>query len=159
MRLCHDCGSPIPAADVPCPRCGTKTGKPDDPLIGTIFTDKYEIEAKLGSGGMCDVYRARHVRIGKAVAIKILRPEFAADPKITERFEREARAASLVRHPNAISIMDYGVAAGNTPFLVMELVEGATVRELLKRHGAMTLERVAGIVTQACAALEAAHSV
>ncbi|HJQ27556.1 MAG TPA: protein kinase [Blastocatellia bacterium] len=159
MRLCYDCGSPIPATDALCPRCGTKTGKPDDPLIGTIFTDKYEIEAKLGSGGMCDVYRARHVRIGKAVAIKILRPEFAADPKITERFEREARAASLVRHPNAISIMDYGVAAGNTPFLVMELVDGATVRELLKQHGAMTVERVAGIVAQACGALEAAHSV
>ncbi|HEY9231989.1 MAG TPA: protein kinase, partial [Blastocatellia bacterium] len=99
------------------------------------------------------------VRIGKAVAIKILRPEFAADPKVAERFEREARAASLVRHPNAISIMDYGVAAGNTPFLVMELVEGATVRELLKQHGAMTVERVAGIIAQACGALEAAHSV
>ena len=124
-----------------------------------IFTDKYEIEAKLGAGGMCDVYRARHVRIGKEVAIKILRPEYAADPKIVERFEREARAASLVRHPNAINIMDYGIAAGHTPFLVMELVEGATVRELLKRHGAMMLERVVGIVNQACAALEAAHAV
>jgi serine/threonine protein kinase len=124
-----------------------------------IFTDKYEIEAKLGAGGMCDVYRARHIRIGKEVAIKMLRPDYAADPKIVERFEREARAASLVRHPNAINIMDYGIAAGNTPFLVMELVEGATVRELLKRHGAMTLERVVGIVNQACAALEAAHAV
>src|SRR5256714_8832730 len=159
MRLCYDCGSPIPASSDQCPRCGTRTGEPPDPLVGTVFTDKYEIEAKLGSGGMCDVYRARHVRIGKAVAIKFLRPEFAADPKVAERFEREARAASLVRHPNAISIMDYGVAAGNTPFLVMELVEGATVRELLKQHGAMTVERVAGIIAQACGALEAAHSV
>ncbi|HKQ06461.1 MAG TPA: protein kinase [Blastocatellia bacterium] len=158
MRLCYDCGSPIPASSDQCPRCGPKKDEPADPLVGAIFTDKYEIEAKLGTGGMCDVYRARHIRIGKAVAIKILRPEFAADPKIAERFEGEARAASLVRHPNAINIMDYGVA-GRTPFLVMELVEGATVRELLKRHGAMSVERVAGIVSQACGALESAHSV
>ncbi|MFL6213365.1 MAG: protein kinase domain-containing protein [Blastocatellia bacterium] len=159
MRLCYDCGSPLSGPSDDCPRCGTSLQENADPLIGAIFTDKYEIEAKLGAGGMCDVYRARHVRIGKEVAIKILRPDYAADPKIVERFEREARAASMVRHPNAINIMDYGVAAGNTPFLVMELVEGATVRELLKRHGAMTLERVVGIVNQACAALEAAHTV
>jgi serine/threonine protein kinase len=159
MRLCYDCGSPFPASSDECPRCGSHLNEPADPLIGAVFSDKYEIEQKLGAGGMCDVYRARHVRIGKEVAIKILRPELAADPKVVERFEREARAASLVRHPNAINIMDYGVAAGNTPFLVMELIEGATVRELLKRHGAMTVERVAGIVNQACAALEAAHTV
>jgi serine/threonine protein kinase len=159
MRLCFDCGSPLSDSSNECPRCGSLLKEQADPLVGAIFTDKYEIEEKLGAGGMCDVYRARHVRIGKEVAVKVLHPELAADPKIVERFEREARAASLVRHPNAINIMDYGVAAGNTPFLVMELVEGATVRELLKRHGAMTVERVAGIVNQACAALEAAHSV
>ncbi len=159
MRLCYDCGSPLSGPSDECPRCGSSLKESTDPLVGAIFTDKYEIEAKLGAGGMCDVYRARHVRIGKEVAVKILRPDYAADPKIVERFEREARAASLVRHPNAINIMDYGVAAGNTPFLVMELVEGATVRELLKRHGAMRLERVVGIVNQACAALEAAHAV
>jgi serine/threonine-protein kinase len=159
MRLCYDCGSPLSATSDECPRCGTSLNENTDPLIGAIFTDKYEIEAKLGAGGMCDVYRARHIRIGKAVAIKILRPDYAAEPKIVERFEGEARAASMVHHPNAINIMDYGVAAGNTPFLVMELVEGATVRDLLKRHGAMTLDRVVGIVNQACAALEAAHAV
>lgn len=159
MRLCYDCGSPYPASSDECPRCGSSLKESADPLVGAVFTDKYEIEEKLGAGGMCDVYRARHIRIGKEVAIKILRPDYAADPKVVERFEREARAASLVRHPNAINIMDYGLAAGNTPFLVMELVEGATVRELLKQHGAMTLARVAGIVKQACAALEAAHTV
>ncbi|MEN3331558.1 MAG: eukaryotic-like serine/threonine-protein kinase [Blastocatellia bacterium] len=159
MRLCYDCGSPFPASSDECPRCGSQLDEPADPLIGAVFTDKYEIEEKLGAGGMCDVYRARHIHIGKEVAVKMLRPELAADPKVVERFEREARAASLVRHPNAINIMDYGIAAGNTPFLVMELVEGATVRELLNRYGAMTVERVTGIVNQACAALEAAHSV
>jgi serine/threonine protein kinase/ketosteroid isomerase-like protein len=159
MRLCYDCGSPFPASSDECPRCGSQIKELADPLIGAVFTDKYEIEAKLGAGGMCDVYRARHIHIGKEVAVKMLRPELAADPKVVERFEREARAASLVRHPNAINIMDYGIAAGNTPFLVMELVDGATVRELLKRYGAMTVERVTGIVNQACAALEAAHSV
>jgi serine/threonine protein kinase/ketosteroid isomerase-like protein len=159
MRLCFDCGSPFPASTDECPRCGALLKEPADPLVGAVFIDKYEIEEKLGTGGMCDVYRARHIGIGKAVAIKVLHAELAANPKVVERFEQEARAASLVRHPNAINIMDYGIAAGNTPFLVMELVEGATVRELLKRYGAMTVERVSGILNQACAALEAAHSV
>lgn len=159
MRLCYDCGSLFSAANNACPRCGLRLKEAADPLIGAVFSEKYRLEEKLGAGGMCDVYRARHIAIGKEVAVKVLRPELAADPKVVERFEREARAASLVHHPNAITLMDYGTATGNTPFMVMELIVGATLRELLKRHGAMPVERVTGIVNQACAALEAAHSV
>jgi serine/threonine-protein kinase len=95
----------------------------------------------------------------KEVAIKILKPELAADPRIAQRFEQEARAASRVRHPHAINVTDYGIGQGNTPFLVMELVEGLTVREMLSRDGPFTIERVANILHQACGALEVAHSV
>jgi serine/threonine protein kinase/ketosteroid isomerase-like protein len=108
---------------------------------------------------MCEVYRARHIAIDKEVAIKILKPELAADPKVAMRFEQEARAASRVRHPHAINVTDYGIGENNTPFLVMELVEGQTVRELLREQGPMRIERVANIIHQACGALEVAHSV
>jgi serine/threonine protein kinase len=108
---------------------------------------------------MCEVYRARHIAMDKEVAIKILKPELAADPRIAQRFEQEARAASRVRHPHAINVTDYGIGQGNTPFLVMELVEGLTVREMLSRDGPFTIERAANILHQACGALEVAHSV
>jgi serine/threonine-protein kinase len=128
-------------------------------LTGSTLADKYRIEDLLGSGGMCEVYRARHTGIGKQVAVKILKPELAADPKIAERFEQEARASSRVRHPNAIDVTDFGIAENNTPFLVMELVEGNTVRELLREYGPFPVPRVVTILSQVCGALEAAHSV
>ncbi len=128
-------------------------------LTGTMLADKYQIEHLLGSGGMCEVYRARHSGIGKEVAVKILKPELAADPKIAERFEQEARASSRVRHPNAINVTDYGIAKNKTPYLVMELIEGHTVRELLREFGPFPVPRVVHILGQVCGALEAAHSV
>jgi serine/threonine protein kinase len=130
-----------------------------DRLTGTILDDKYLIEHRLGSGGMCDVYRARHIAMDKEIAIKILKPELAADSKIAQRFEQEARAASRVRHPHAIDVTDYGIGAHNVPYLVMQLVDGQTVRELIGERGPLSIERVTNILRQASGALEAAHSV
>ncbi|MGA9769872.1 MAG: serine/threonine-protein kinase, partial [Blastocatellia bacterium] len=130
-----------------------------DRLTGTILDDKYLIEQRLGSGGMCDVYRARHIAMDKEIAIKILKPELAADPKIAQRFEQEARASSRVRHPHAIDVTDCGIGAHNVPYLVMRLVDGQTVRELIAEYGPLPIERITNIVRQTSGALEAAHSV
>jgi serine/threonine-protein kinase len=108
---------------------------------------------------MCNVYRARHVLIGKQVAIKSLKPELAADPKIAERFKQEALAASRVRHPNAIDVTDYGVDKNNVPFIVMELVNGSTLGQAIRGEGPFTVERAANILRQVCGALEVAHQV
>jgi eukaryotic-like serine/threonine-protein kinase len=159
MKICTSCGSPVPATDERCPQCGARSNGFTGRLTGTTLVDKYLIEEPLGAGGMCEVYRARHIAMDKEVAIKILKPELAADPRIAQRFEQEARAASRVRHPHAINVTDYGIGHSNTPFLVMELVEGLTVREMLSRDGPFTIERVANILHQACGALEVAHSV
>ncbi len=159
MKICASCGSPAPPYDRQCPHCKAQLNDLTDRLTGTILDDKYLIEQRLGSGGMCDVYRARHITMDKEIAIKILKPELAADPKIAQRFEQEARAASRVRHPHAIDVTDYGIGAHNTPYLVMQLVDGRTVRELIAEYGPFTIERVANILRQASAALEAAHSV
>jgi eukaryotic-like serine/threonine-protein kinase len=107
---------------------------------------------------MCEVYRARHILINKPVAVKVLKPELASDPHIAQRFEQEAKAASRIRHPNAIDVTDFGLASGNTPFIVMELVEGKTVGELLREEGAFSVERTLNILRQICGALESAHT-
>ncbi|MEN3335597.1 MAG: eukaryotic-like serine/threonine-protein kinase, partial [Blastocatellia bacterium] len=133
------------------------TGK--EGLIGRTLQGKYRIEELLGSGGMCDVYRAIHVQMGKQVAIKILKPQLAVDPAIARRFEQEARAASRIHHPNAINVMDYGIGEGNTPFIVMEYVNGITLGELMRQHGALSIERAANILRQICGALDDAHGV
>ena len=158
MKLCMSCGSPVAAFDESCPQCGAQLKPRTDNLIGAILADKYRIEALLGSGGMCDVYQASHLLIGKKVAVKVLKPELAADPKISQRFEQEALASSRVRHPHAIDVTDFGIDQSNRPFIVMELVEGKTIGELLRENGPFTLERTAGILRQVCGALEAAHS-
>ena len=158
MKLCMSCGSPVAAFAESCPQCSTPLKSPTDNLVGTVLADKYRIEAPLGAGGMCDVYRARHSLIGKQVAIKVLKPELAADPKISQRFEQEALAASRVRHPHAIDVTDFGVDQRNRPFIVMELVEGKTIGELLRETGPFSVERTAGILRQVAGALEAAHS-
>jgi eukaryotic-like serine/threonine-protein kinase len=159
MKLCLNCGSPNQGSSEKCARCGAYTRKRTDKLLGTVLADKYRIEEHLGTGGMCDVYRARHTFIGKEVAVKVLKPELATDPQIASRFEQEARAASSVRHPNAIDVNDFGIAEGEIPFIVMELVEGETLGSLLRREGPMTVERAANIIRQVCGALEVAHSV
>ncbi len=159
MKICASCGSPAPPYDRQCPHCKAQLNDLTDRLTGTILDDKYLIEQRLGSGGMCDVYRARHIAMDKEIAIKILKPELAADSKIAQRFEQEARAASRVRHPHAIDVTDYGIGAHNTPYLVMQLVDGQTVRELIAEFGPLTIERVTNILRQASGALEAAHSV
>ncbi|HJQ67725.1 MAG TPA: serine/threonine-protein kinase [Blastocatellia bacterium] len=130
-----------------------------DELMGACLADKYMIEERLGSGGMCDVYRARHVGMDKPVAVKVLKPHLSSDPKIAKRFEQEARAASRIHHPHAISVTDYGMDHDKTPFIVMELVKGETLGQTLRTTGAFSVERAANILRQVCGALEAAHSV
>ena len=92
-------------------------------LIGQFIDDRYRIDAVIGKGGMGTVYRATRLLIGDEVAIKVLHIG-QEDPQAAERFRREARAAARLKHPNAVSIYDFGVSSDGLQFLVMELVEG-----------------------------------
>ncbi|HWX43377.1 MAG TPA: serine/threonine-protein kinase [Blastocatellia bacterium] len=136
-----------------------------DSLIGCTLEGKYLVLGRVGSGAMCNVYRARNIVTDKQVALKVLKPELTADPDIARRFEQEARAASRIHHPHAINVMDFGVAedlprAGdNTAFIVMELLDGETLSQLLRRTGPLGISRAAQILRQVAGALEAAHSV
>jgi tRNA A-37 threonylcarbamoyl transferase component Bud32 len=129
----------------------------DDPMIGMIIEDKYRLIEKLGAGGMGCVYRAERLLIGDQVAVKILHQEHVAQAQSFERFRREAQAAARLKHPNAVLIYDFGITSGRLVYLVMELVEGQTLRQIIKSSGPLTPTAAAEIISQVCSALEEAH--
>lgn len=123
--------------------------------------DKYRLEQLIAHGGMGAVYRATHLALERPVAIKILRAELLADSVVRERFHREARAAARLKHPNIVAVYDFGLLPNGGAYLVMELIEGRSLREEMRthaaRHGQMRPERAALILAQVCAGIEAAH--
>jgi serine/threonine-protein kinase len=128
-----------------------------DPLIGRSIDGRYRLDSLIGRGGMGAVYCATRLLIGDEVAIKILHTEQVGDPHAAERFRREARAAARLKHPNAVSIYDFGVSGDGLQFLVMELVEGKSLREFTRAQGPLDPSLVAEITSQICAALDEAH--
>ncbi len=127
-----------------------------DVLVTGSRLGKYEILAKLGEGGMGEVWRARDEQLHRNVAIKILPPEFARDPSRRARFEQEARALAALNHPNIVAVYEFGEENGQI-YLVSELVEGEALRALLDR-GRLTTRRATEIATQIADAMAAAHS-
>src|SRR2546425_4660006 len=123
-------------------------------LVGRTV-GRYRITEKLGEGGMGVVYRAQDSTLGRDVAIKVLRPELGRQPERMRRFSQEARAASALNHPNIITVYDAGEFEDG-PFLVMELVEGESLRAQL-RHGPLPRAKVLDVGIQAATALARAH--
>jgi eukaryotic-like serine/threonine-protein kinase len=122
---------------------------------------RYEIGAVLGYGGMAEVLRGRDVRLGRDVAVKILRPDLARDPAFQARFRREAQSAASLNHPAIVAVYDTGEDAQNgvtTPYIVMEYVEGRTLREVLQTEGALMPTRALEIVAGVCDALQYSHA-
>jgi serine/threonine-protein kinase len=158
MKRCPKCGAQYEDAITLCPADGEALERDDDPLIGQTLAGKYRIEERIGLGGMGAVYRATHIMMDKAVAIKVLRPSLAADEKLVARFSREARAASRITHPHAITVTDFGEAENGLVFLVMEYLRGQTLREVIESEGPLPLLRVLEIIRQVSGALDAAHA-
>jgi serine/threonine protein kinase len=157
MKACPKCGAEYPDTTTLCPSDGIALEKTDDSLLGQILAEKYRIEERLKEGGMGTVYRGTHVLMDKTVAIKVLRPSLAADERIVARFSREARAASRISHPHAISVTDFGEAGNGVVFLVMEYLSGRTLKEIIRQEGPMPLLRAVEILRQVGGALDAAH--
>ena len=162
---CKSCGKQIEEGSSSCVHCGAgqlaDAGSLDtdhDPRIGTIIEGKYRIDEKIGSGGMATVYRATRLMIGDLVAVKILHEQQLTDSQATERFRREAQAAAKLRHNNSVTVHDFGVAADGTTYLVMELVQGSSLRQWIEEQGSLSPPVAADVLTQSCAALDAAHA-
>ena len=157
MKTCPKCGVEYPDATTLCPADGVALEKDPDALVGTTLAGKYRIDARLNEGGMGTVYRGCHILMDKTVAIKVLRPSLAADEKIVARFSREARAASRISHPNALSVTDFGEDESGHVFLVMEYLSGKTLKQAIRDDGPLALARVVDITRQIGEALNAAH--
>jgi serine/threonine protein kinase len=129
-----------------------------DPYLGRVFAGKYRVESLLGEGGMGRVYRATQLSLDKTVCLKVLRKEVAKDSDTQARFQREARAASRLNHPNSIQVMDFGATEEGELYLTMEFVKGRDLQQLLSKEYPLAEKRVAHIICQVLDALEEAHT-
>ncbi len=123
---------------------------------GMIIGDRYEIIDKVGSGGMADVYKAKDQRLSRFVAIKVLKPEYSSDKSFVNKFRGEAQSAAGLSHPNIVNVYDVG-DDGGLHFIVMELVEGITLKRFIERKGKLEIKEAVGIGIQIAQGMEAAH--
>ena len=128
-------------------------------LIGEIIDGRYQLTRVVGSGGMATIYAAIDLRLDRQVAVKIMHSHLAQDEQFVSRFIREAKAAASLSHPNIVAVLDQGWNQGGSPcvFIVMELIEGATLRDYLIEQGSLSPERALSIITPVAGALAAAH--
>ena len=170
IRFCFNCGTDMSkgtlevaplTADAPTLAFDAEAAafkrKEQDALIGRTLDGKYLINARLGAGGMGTVYQGTRLHIGDTVAIKILHRDTISDIQAAERFRREAQATSRLKHPNAVSIYDFGITGDSLAYIVMELVEGKSLRSIIKRQGPLSPHTVDEILGQICDAVDEAH--
>src|SRR5215207_1599540 len=144
------------------PRPDDAPHRPRGPPMTTpqVLGERYEIGGVLGRGGMAEVHRGRDLRLGREVAVKVLRHDLARDPSFQVRFRREAQAAASLNHPAIVAVYDTGedrTATGATPYIVMEYVEGDTLRDVLRREGVLSPERAMNFAADICNALDFSH--
>src|SRR5436305_873059 len=121
-----------------------------------VLGERYKLQDPIGRGGMATIYRGQDLRMDRVVAIKVLREVYSTDPKFVTRFQREAKAASALQHPNIVQVYDYGQTDGNY-FIVMELVEGTDLRRYLRSRGVLAVDRAVIITHDIALGLGAAH--
>ncbi|SDC66978.1 serine/threonine protein kinase [Melghirimyces thermohalophilus] len=126
------------------------------PVEGRKLGDRYELIERVGGGGMAVVYKARDVLLNRYVAIKVLNESLSNDSEFVRRFSREAQAAASLSHPNVVSVYDVG-QEGHTHYIVMEYIEGPTLKEYIQQYGPLTSEEIVSIASQICDALAHAH--
>ena len=165
MRICPHCRTAYPAGSLSCTRDGSPlvdarefADAQADPLVGTTVAGRYEVLGRIGVGGMGTVYRANQKGLERAVALKILKEEVSWDPDTVTRFQREAKAMSLLVHPNTVRVFDFGQTTGGMLYLAMELLEGELLTQRLERIGSFEPEDACRVVQQILASLHEAHA-
>ncbi|MCC6745928.1 MAG: protein kinase [Acidobacteria bacterium] len=158
VKLCSSCSTLVPDRQSFCPHCGQAVVADPKALVGTRLDNLYQIESLLGTGGMGAVYRARHVLLGDTVAIKTLKTELASDPGFLKRFQREGRAARAFRHPNAVAVHDLRSAPSGLVYMVLEFVEGGTLRDEMSRRGPFAPAEAVEVLAPLASVLDAAHA-
>ena len=126
-------------------------------MTGRVFNNRYQITERIGIGGMAEVYRAQDNVLGRLVAVKVMLPQYAADPNFTQRFRQEAAAAANLQSPYIVNVYDWGQDDG-TYYIVMEFVRGSDLKTAIVQRGAINQRKVAEIGSQVCQALSVAHN-
>ncbi|MBI5477830.1 MAG: protein kinase [Deltaproteobacteria bacterium] len=161
MSVCPSCGGTFAESVGSCPACGATVAVAADPLIGTLVGERYQVLGLLGRGGMGSVYRALHVMMQKELALKVLHPELGRLEEVARRFEREAQSASRLDHEHIVRVTDFGRdhgPGGEMLFLVMEILEGDSLKQIIRRRGRLAPAAAVGIARQILDALEHAHA-
>jgi serine/threonine-protein kinase len=156
MKICRTCRRCYEDTDAVCEIAehgGLSHARPGSRLIA----EKYRLDRLLGRGGMGAVYSGTHVELERPVAVKMLLPDSVSDPQALERFRREARAAARLNHPNVANTYDYGALADGEAYLIMELLDGQTLREYLNTEGSLPLKWAVEIARQVGDGIGAAH--
>ena len=157
MKTCPTCQGAYPTNFAVCPQDGTALVEVGAWSPGAVIRGKYRILDKIGQGGMGSVYKALHVTFDELRAIKVISPELINDQLFVKRFKHEAVITRKLQHPNAVRVDDIDEAEDGRPFIVMEFIEGESLRKLIQDQGAMPVPRVCSIIKQTAAALDAAH--
>lgn len=161
MRMCPQCSEACDNSHRFCPKCGYPVGavsaSDSDPLIGSTLPGGYVILELIGVGGMGRVYRAEQTALGRTVAVKIIHPSLLGDESASARFITEARTASLLNHPNSVSVIDFGKTEAGQLYLVMEYLRGRDVARVMYEEGPLSFVRIIDILRQVLAALSEAH--
>ncbi len=126
-------------------------------MTGRVFNNRYQITERIGIGGMAEVYRAQDNVLGRLVAVKVMLPQYAADPNFTQRFRQEAAAAANLQSPYIVNVYDWGQDDG-TYYIVMEFVRGSDLKTAIVQRGAINQRKVAEIGSQVCQAPSVAHN-
>lgn len=158
MHSCASCGKALVAGGKFCPYCGApaQQGPEGDPLLGRTIGN-YRVISPLAAGAMGKIYVAEQTTLGRKVCVKVLQSQLSGDPTLLKRFEREAKAVSALRHPNIAQVIDFGRDQGLL-YLVMELVEGKTLRAIVEQEAPTSTERAFQILSQILSALGEAHA-
>lgn len=158
-KVCPVCNKTFPDAQAFCPTDGTALRATDvaSSFVGSIIADRYVVTELLGEGGMGKVYLARHVKLPRQAAIKVLHPRMVKDADAIARFNREATNASRIDHDRVARVFDFGETSDGLVYLAMEYVEGRTLKRLLAEDGPMAPARTARVVRQIAEGLDAAH--
>jgi serine/threonine protein kinase/WD40 repeat protein len=157
MKSCSRCQSIYPDSYAICPRDSATLVEFGAWTKGMVIRGKFRILRKIGQGGMGAVYEALHLRFNERRALKVISPDVASDPEFVKRFEREAILTRRLQHPNAVRVDDIEEAEDGRPYIVMEYVEGQSLKRLIQEAGPLPVPRVCAIIKQVAAALEAAH--
>jgi serine/threonine-protein kinase len=159
MPVCATCGTSYASTVRICVRDGTPllSGRTDNQYLGTLLDGKYRIDAFISAGGMGSVYRAQHVMLDKTVAVKVIKNELVTSDEVVARFQREARAASNLHHPNIVSVYDLGQTADGTLYIAMEFIDGPSVKQVIRRNGPLAPRECVDILRQVASALSATH--